>query len=88
MVIGIGRRQATLRTARRVGAVTNTTVDLANGVTDAELIVGKLLPYWIIGMLDVTLAVMATGIGHIVGEGARAPAGVHLLPKSAWEKAL
>jgi len=38
-VIGIGRRQATLRTARRVGAVSNTTVDLAKGVADAELIV-------------------------------------------------
>jgi len=38
-VIGIGRRQASLRTARRVGAVTNTTVDLAKGVADAELIV-------------------------------------------------
>lgn len=38
-VIGIGRRQASLRTARRVGAVTNTTVDLAKGVAEAELIV-------------------------------------------------
>ncbi|MDR3493800.1 MAG: NAD(P)-dependent oxidoreductase [Ancalomicrobiaceae bacterium] len=37
---------------------------------------------------DVTLAVMATGIGHIVGDGQRAPAGVHLLPKRAWETAL
>jgi prephenate dehydrogenase len=39
VVIGIGRRQATLRTARRVGAVTNTTVDLAKGVAEAELVV-------------------------------------------------
>jgi prephenate dehydrogenase len=38
-VIGIGRRQASLRTARRVGAVSNTTVDLAKGVAEAELIV-------------------------------------------------
>lgn len=38
-VIGIGRRQPSLRTARRVGAVTNTTVDLAKGVAEAELIV-------------------------------------------------
>jgi prephenate dehydrogenase len=38
-VIGIGRRQASLRTARRVGAVTNTTVDLTKGVADAELII-------------------------------------------------
>ncbi|MDR3376348.1 MAG: NAD(P)-dependent oxidoreductase [Ancalomicrobiaceae bacterium] len=37
---------------------------------------------------DVTLAVMATGIGHIVGDGEQASAGVHLLPKSAWETAL
>ncbi len=39
VVIGIGRRQATLRTARRVGAVTNTTVDVAKGVAEAELII-------------------------------------------------
>jgi prephenate dehydrogenase len=38
-VIGIGRRQTTLRTARRVGAVTNTTIELAKGVADAELVV-------------------------------------------------
>jgi prephenate dehydrogenase len=38
-VIGIGRRQTSLRTARRVGAVTNTTIDIAKGVEDAELIV-------------------------------------------------
>jgi len=38
-VIGIGRRQETLRIARRVGAVTNTTVELAKGVAEAELIV-------------------------------------------------
>jgi len=38
-VVGIGRRQASLRIARRVGAVTHTTIDLAKGVADAELIV-------------------------------------------------
>ncbi len=38
-IIGIGRRQASLRIARRVGAVTNTTVDLAKGVAEAELVV-------------------------------------------------
>jgi len=38
-VVGIGRRQTSLRIARRVGAVTNTTIDLAKGVADAELIV-------------------------------------------------
>ncbi len=38
-VIGIGRRQETLRTARRVGAVDNTTVEMAKGVAEAELIV-------------------------------------------------
>lgn len=38
-VIGIGRRQSTLRIARRVGAVTNTTVDLAKGVAGAELVI-------------------------------------------------
>jgi cyclohexadieny/prephenate dehydrogenase len=38
-VIGIGRRQPSLRTARRVGAVTNTTIDLAGGVAEAELVI-------------------------------------------------
>lgn len=38
-VVGIGRRQETLRTARRMGAVTSTTVDLAKGVADAELVI-------------------------------------------------
>jgi prephenate dehydrogenase len=49
-VIGIGRRQATLRTARRVGAVTNTTIELAKGVAEAELVivctpVGRIVEY-------------------------------------------
>ena len=38
-VTGIGRRQVSLRVARRVGAVTNTTIDLAKGVADAELVI-------------------------------------------------
>ncbi len=38
-VIGIGRRQVSLRIARRVGAVTHTTIDLAKGVAQAELVV-------------------------------------------------
>ena len=38
-VIGIGHRQPSLRTARRVGAVTNTTVEMPKGVAEAELIV-------------------------------------------------
>ena len=38
-IIGIGRRQGSLRIARRVGAVTNTTIDLAKGVEEAELVV-------------------------------------------------
>lgn len=37
---------------------------------------------------DVTLAVMAAGIGHIIGAGAQQPAGVYLLPRSAWQAAL
>lgn len=37
---------------------------------------------------DVTLAVMAAGIGHIVGDGAAQPAGLYLLPQSAWQPAL
>jgi prephenate dehydrogenase len=38
-VIGIGRRQVTLRIARRVGAVTHTTIDLSKGVAQAELVI-------------------------------------------------
>jgi prephenate dehydrogenase len=39
VVLGIGRRQPSLRTARRVGAVTNTTIDIAKGVAEAELVI-------------------------------------------------
>jgi prephenate dehydrogenase len=38
-VVGIGRRQVSLRIARRVGAVSNTTIDIDKGVSEAELIV-------------------------------------------------
>ncbi len=38
-VVGVGRRQASLRIARRVGAVTSTTVDLAKGVAQANLVI-------------------------------------------------
>lgn len=38
-VVGIGRRAASLRTARAMGACTRTTLDLERGVRDAELIV-------------------------------------------------
>lgn len=38
-VVGIGRRPATMRTAKRVGACTSTTLDIAAGVADADLIV-------------------------------------------------
>ncbi len=38
-VIGIGHRQVSLRIARRVGAVTNTTIDIAKGVAEADLVV-------------------------------------------------
>jgi prephenate dehydrogenase len=38
-VVGIGRRQVTLRIARRVGAITRTTIDLAKGVEEADLVV-------------------------------------------------
>lgn len=38
-VVGVGRRQATLRTARRVGAVTSATIDLSKGVAEADLVV-------------------------------------------------
>jgi adenosylhomocysteinase len=33
---------------------------------------------------DVTLAVLVRGIGHLVGAGASAEPGVHLLPEEAW----
>jgi prephenate dehydrogenase len=38
-VVGIGRRHSSLRIARQAGAVTSATVNLANGVARAELIV-------------------------------------------------
>ena len=38
-VVGIGRRQASLRVARRVGAVSHTTIDLNKGVAEADLVV-------------------------------------------------
>jgi len=38
-VVGIGRRQESLRTARRVGAVTRTTVHIEKGVDEAELVI-------------------------------------------------
>ncbi|MBN2580801.1 MAG: prephenate dehydrogenase [Pirellulales bacterium] len=38
-VVGVGRRQESLRVARRVGAVTNTTVELDKGVAEAELVI-------------------------------------------------
>ncbi|HVX62384.1 MAG TPA: prephenate dehydrogenase [Pirellulales bacterium] len=38
-VVGIGRRESTLKAARQAGAVTSTTLDLAKGVSNAELVV-------------------------------------------------
>jgi prephenate dehydrogenase len=38
-VVGIGRRQVSLRIARRVGAITHTTIDLAKGVAQADLVI-------------------------------------------------
>lgn len=38
-VVGIGRRQTSLRIARRVGAITHTTIDLNKGVSEAELVI-------------------------------------------------
>ncbi len=38
-VVGIDRQQALLRVARRVGAITHTTIDLNKGVAEADLIV-------------------------------------------------
>jgi prephenate dehydrogenase len=38
-VVGIGRRQESLRAARRVGAVDHTTVDIEKGVAEADLVV-------------------------------------------------
>jgi prephenate dehydrogenase len=38
-VVGIGRRATSLRQARRIGAVTRTTLDLARGAARAELVI-------------------------------------------------
>ncbi len=37
---------------------------------------------------DVTAAVLAAGIGYIVGTGLEANAGIHLLPQDVWESCL
>jgi adenosylhomocysteinase len=37
---------------------------------------------------DVTLAVLISGIGHVVGEGANWPPGVHLLPREVWAEVI
>lgn len=41
-----------------------------------------------INAFDVTLAVMASGIGHIVGEGEKAEKDVYLLPQKVWQAVL
>ncbi|HEY4760862.1 MAG TPA: prephenate dehydrogenase/arogenate dehydrogenase family protein, partial [Thermoguttaceae bacterium] len=38
-VIGIGRRQESLRVARRIGAVDHTTVDIEKGVAEADFVI-------------------------------------------------
>lgn len=38
-VVGIGRREESLRVARAMGAVTHTTLNLAEGVADADLVI-------------------------------------------------
>jgi adenosylhomocysteinase len=37
---------------------------------------------------DVTLATLVSGIGHIVGLGAKWSPGIHLLPREVWEKVI
>ena len=37
---------------------------------------------------DLTLAVLAAGIGYIAGPGAERPPGVYLLPREVWEACL
>ena len=37
---------------------------------------------------DVTLAVMISGIGHIVGQGANWSPGIHLLPREVWAEVI
>ena len=37
---------------------------------------------------DVTLAVLISGIGHIVGAGANWPPGIHLLPRDVWAQVI
>ena len=41
-----------------------------------------------INAFDVTLAVMAAGIGFIVNKGAKSEKGLYLLPEKAWKGAL
>jgi adenosylhomocysteinase len=37
---------------------------------------------------DVTLATLVSGIGHIVGQGASWPPGIHLLPRQVWQNVI
>lgn len=41
-----------------------------------------------INAFDVTLAVMAAGVGHIVEHGSQSKSGLYLLPENAWKQAL
>jgi adenosylhomocysteinase len=36
---------------------------------------------------DITLAILARGLGYLVGPGSAEPPGVYLLPRSVWEGA-
>ncbi|MEJ2062508.1 MAG: adenosylhomocysteinase, partial [Reinekea sp.] len=41
-----------------------------------------------INAFDVTLAVMSSGLRHILGDGEKATAGFSLLPDSVWKPAI
>lgn len=73
-VVGVGRRQATLRTAKRLGAVSSTTLDLAKGVADAELVivctpVGRIVE-------DVRAAALACPSGALVTDAGSTKAAI------------
>jgi len=88
-VIGIGRRQVSLRIARRVGAITHTTIDLAKGVAQAELVivctsVGQIVGHVLEAARNCPEGALITDVGStkqriVAGLDARLPRGCRFL---------
>ena len=85
-VVGIGRRQTSLDAAKRVGAVTETTLDLRAGVGDADLIVvctpvGRIVDDVLAAAAAAKAGTLITDVGStkqsiVAGVAGRLPGGV------------